>query len=83
MNYEQSNVGLGLVPHRKGCRCDECTVDVLRAELAATKARLAEALRDRNEALHVCYSLQTQMAAEKYLNQTGLVRANGKKEGET
>ena len=39
MSNEQSNVGLGMVPHRKGCRCDECEIDRLRA-------RLAEAERD-------------------------------------
>jgi hypothetical protein len=34
MNYEQSNVGLGMVPHRASCRCDECRVERLERELA-------------------------------------------------
>ena len=27
MNYEQSNVGLGMVPHKRNCRCDECRIE--------------------------------------------------------
>ena len=37
MNNEQSNVGLGMVPHRKGCRCDECEIDRLKARLAEAR----------------------------------------------
>jgi hypothetical protein len=37
MNYEQSNVGLGMVPCRKGCRCDECTIERLTAEIRQTE----------------------------------------------
>ena len=32
MNYEQSNVGSGMVPHKKSCRCDECEIERLTAE---------------------------------------------------
>ncbi len=29
MNYEQSNVGPGMVPCRNNCQCSECTIDRL------------------------------------------------------
>ena len=35
MNYEQSNVGLGMVPCKKGCRCTDC-------QLEAKDQRIAE-----------------------------------------
>ena len=28
-----SNVGLGMVPCRKGCRCDDCTIEHLTAQV--------------------------------------------------
>ena len=39
-NYAQSNVGLGMVPCKKNCRCSDCQIDHLRAEIE----RLREAL---------------------------------------
>ena len=37
MNYEQSNVGPGMVPCKKNCRCNDCTIERLQA-----RARIAE-----------------------------------------
>lgn len=33
-----TNVGLGMVPHRANCSCDECRVEHLAGELAKVKA---------------------------------------------
>lgn len=41
----ESNVGLGMVPHRKGCRCNECEVERLTAERAKATAELEECKR--------------------------------------
>jgi len=48
MNYEQSNVGPGMVPCKKNCRCNDCTIERLqaRARIAEQReAELVEALR--------------------------------------
>ena len=34
------NVGLGMVPHRKGCRCEECTIERLEAKVRTMQARI-------------------------------------------
>jgi hypothetical protein len=46
MNYEQSNVGSGMVPCREGCRCNECEIERLSAENRALRSAFAS-LRDR------------------------------------
>ena len=53
MNYEQSNVGPGMVPCKTGCNCNECTIERLTAELADCKEsdRLIERLQARVGAL--------------------------------
>jgi hypothetical protein len=43
VSYEQSNVGMGMVPHKKSCGCDECKVERLAAELAACRELLGKA----------------------------------------
>lgn len=51
LEHGESNVGLGMVPCRKGCRCADCTIDTLRvqlAELEAERDRLREVLKDAN-----------------------------------
>jgi len=48
---EGHNVGLGMVPHRKSCHCDECEIERLRDKLRGTEARLAEAERDADQLL--------------------------------
>ena len=32
-----TNVGIGMAPHRKGCRCSDCYIERLQGDLAATK----------------------------------------------
>jgi hypothetical protein len=43
MSYEQSNVGLDMVPHRKNCGCTECQCDRLGADVRRLRRELAEA----------------------------------------
>ena len=40
------NVGLGMVPHKKGCQCDECRIEKLEAKLAAQERELATVKND-------------------------------------
>jgi len=35
-----TNVGIGIVPHRKSCRCDECYMERLIADGVRLKARI-------------------------------------------
>ena len=44
-NYH--NVGLGMVPHKKGCRCEECEIVRLRDRVADLERRLAESMNRR------------------------------------
>ena len=44
MNYEQSNVGMGMVPHKKSCRCNECEIERLTADNAKLLAVIDKAL---------------------------------------
>ena len=45
MNYEQSNVGPGMVPCKKNCRCDDCTIERLQARVRVAEQREAELVR--------------------------------------
>ena len=37
------NVGLGMVPHKKGCQCSDCRIERLEAKLAAKERELQQA----------------------------------------
>jgi len=42
LRHGSTNVGLGMVPHKKGCYCGECTVDRHIETIRTLKARIAE-----------------------------------------
>ena len=44
--YKDSNVGLGMVPHTKSCRCLECENERWRKKLAEANVRLEQATTD-------------------------------------
>lgn len=44
MNYEQSNVGLGMVPHKRNCRCDECRIEKQQQRIRMLEIELRELL---------------------------------------
>jgi hypothetical protein len=44
MSYEDTNVGLGMVPHRGNCRCGECRIDRLQSTNRALESRLSKAV---------------------------------------
>jgi hypothetical protein len=55
MSESDTNVGLGMVPHKKSCRCDECEIDRLRQRIAELKAdlKIADDMgHDLDEKLH-------------------------------
>lgn len=53
MTENYTNVGIGMVPHRKGCKCDECEVERLSAENEDLEKRneLLEAVAEAAKAL--------------------------------
>lgn len=67
---EQSNVGLGMVPCRAGCRCSDCTIEKLQQrerELEAEVGRLTyerDMLRQEN-ALLCGYESYEEMQADE------------------
>ena len=46
MNYEQSNVGLGMVPHKRNCRCDECRIEKQQRRIRKLEALVESAYRE-------------------------------------
>lgn len=48
-----SNVGLGMVPHRASCRCDECETQRLRERIADLDRQLKQAKSERDVATAV------------------------------
>jgi hypothetical protein len=73
MSYEQSNVGPGMVPHRKGCRCDECEIDRLKARLAEAERKLQHCKEQADAgleaehdcpAVYACASIFAELATE-------------------
>lgn len=57
MNYEQSNVGPGMVPCKPSCQCDNCTMDrmqnrnlVLQNRIAELEAELSQTKKDVTDA---------------------------------
>ena len=54
MNYEQSNVGPGMVPCKKGCRCTEC-------QIVAKDQRIKDLQAVVDAIKHYCYSGGTQV----------------------
>jgi len=41
LDHGETNVGLGMVPHKKNCRCNECELDRLQSENTSLRAELA------------------------------------------
>lgn len=54
-----SNVGLGMVPCRKGCRCDECTIERL-------TARITELEAGESSIISLLESLETMLCTGQY-----------------
>ena len=50
---EYHNVGLGMVPHKEKCRCDECTIQRLEAKVRTMQAEI-ETLKSALEAQYKC-----------------------------
>jgi hypothetical protein len=61
-DYEQSNVGLGIIPHKTSCRCDECRVEHLQRELAAKTAGYENAVQSLTHYAGIILSLQKECA---------------------
>ena len=46
MNHEQSNVGLGMVPHKRNCRCDECRIEKQQQRIRKLEAWIFQAYKE-------------------------------------
>ena len=63
-----SNVGLGMVPHRASCRCDECENVRLRERKADLERQIAE-LKARNSGLEDYYYAAEELMASENITQ--------------